>query len=417
MKTKLLAGVLSALMLLSLFAGCGKPEDDTPSASTPSSPSVPADPKPEKVPVALFSTLDLDFQEDIPLDITVTYDEASLTCEGTYSDGSYFLEIMSYKGKLLRQYIKLPNGDWNQSTFTYDEKGNNIIYTGSSSTDPTVTTTMTYDDKGNMLTSIATDGETRQESTYTYDDQGNLLSEHFSDTAGTDLSTVFTYDAKGNMLSETISEGGEITQTTLWTYDENGNMLTKVLTSGELTEETTYTWDAGYIATESFSDNGGFQFYRVYSHDARGNVLTETYFDSDDYNYTSRCIYNENDDLLSLQYISNRSFYREAYTYDEKGNITFQSYEDSDGFHSQTTYTYDEKGNLLERAYTDSDDTAAKAVYTYDEHGSLLAYRLSDQAGDTIESSAYTYTYVQMDPDAAEARKELMQQLFGEMIR
>ena len=414
---KRFAGLLSVLLILSLLlAGCGKAtgNSDSPSSSA-SAPTEPADPPPEKVPVAMYSALQVNFQADAPVEMAVTYGEASITVSGTYTDGYSFKEVIDYRGNLLSQHIDGPDGYFTEYTFTYDESDNNTSYTASSSSEPPFSAEMTYDDKGNVLTAKYSDGTNWQNNSFTYDGNGNTLTEIYADSDGLNSTITYAYDTDGNMLSETYFEDSAVQQSTLYTYDADGNMLTKTVSAGDYSEKTSYTWDAGNLAIEYYSDSDDYWHYYIYTYNADGLTLSESYTDSEGSSYDLRFFYDADDNHIRTNYLSSQATYAENYTYDASGNILTAIFED-DYIRSQTTYTYDDAGQLTERNYSDTDGGYDKALYTYDENGNLISYSLYDIDDCVIESASYTYTYVEMDAHEAEAREKLMSQLFGTFL-
>jgi len=279
-------------------------------------------------------------------------------------------KIIAYKGAPIYR-VSTNTGDDSTTEYTYDTKGNTLIYSY----------IYTNSDDGSTYTS---------NTNYTYDENSHMLTYSNTGTnsdgsAGDKDSGTYTYDAKGNILTST-SKGAYgdyvFNHNTTFTYDTNGNLLT---VSGK-----------GKSGEDDYSSNS------TYTHDAKGNILTtsgtNTYGDTTGTSNSTRT-YDANGNQLTSSYArtsndGNKYSSNSTYTYDDHGNNLTDThtsiYTDSEGNQdtskSAHTYTYDKIGNMIT---SQKDDDTTPNLYAWDSRGKKIIKGSPEPMSP--ELTVYTY--------------------------
>lgn len=273
-------------------------------------------------------------------------------------------------------------------TFTLDPLTGKAGYQGANATTGTpfgYTQSKTTDGKHSDITGFQTpEGIGFQ---YTYDSRGNLLTDTLNAAGGNETAT-FTYNSKGKVTSVvdargartdltyasnavdplTLKDGlGTITATynsthdilsltdrmgiaKSFTYNPRGQVTG---TLGPLGIATTFNYDAG---SQLASVQRSGRTIGSYGYDAVGRLASYT----DQNGYTTRRIYNNIDDLLSMTYPDNSSA-----TFARSQSVPHLLDEMTDQAGRTTSYSYDPHGKLREIL----DPAGGRTRFTYDAAG------------------------------------------------
>ena len=224
---------------------------------------------------------------------------------------------------------------------------------------------------------------------YHYDEKG-LLAYTETETVFGDSKTYYTYDEDGRTtVIKSVADSSTTTQT--FAYDERGNLTEhkteiKDIQAGNSEAYILYTYDAdGRILTESYSN---------------GAVSTYTY--NPDGNYTMEkvradgvLIISESygADGLALTWKSSNGSGKYEYSFDEKGNILgFCNISDNGETEEIIECIYDEEGNCISEKKTYSEEFMnSHLVYEYDSYGNKLrTYKVQDGTKNLVEECEYT---------------------------
>ena len=259
-----------------------------------------------------------------------------------------------------------------------------------------------YDRKDN-LTQVK--DATNKITTYKYDDMARLVETTSPDTG----TTIYTYDAAGNLISKTDAKGITVT----YTYDAL-NRLTK--TNFPADPDIDYTYDEQDVTngkgrlTTLANTASSLRYY----YDERGNI-TEVQFTADPgtcgaLTYTTEYTYNDNNELLSINYPSGRII---TYDRNDIGNIT--GVDLSINQTPQTiadNFSYEPFGSVKGLSYANSIQTAiihnnkyqitgiqegtvVNRTYTHDFEGNIKSIKPLDTLPQpSITATTNTYTYV-----------------------
>jgi len=302
-----------------------------------------------------------------------TYDALNRLAQTTYSN------------------LLTPTGDdLSRLAYSYDANDNLVrVHTTYSGATGTLTTVRSYDPQDRLSTTTQADGATL---TYGYDPQGNRLSLSVTGVP----STRYGYDALHRMASVITRQGiteygydrsSRLTRTTYpsgtetrqsydgagrltqiehthygvpmsryhYRYDPNGNRTEEAITRGNVTEVTTYAYDAvDRLTAVAYPDRS-----TLYTYDAASNRLSEqSRSRADDTWVTDKTFhYNSRDQVTE---VSNRldSSATATYTYDASGNRTQQHLDKQ-----STAYLYDARHRL--RQMTRGGSTLGAFVYDW----------------------------------------------------
>ncbi len=165
----------------------------------------------------------------------------------------------------------------------------------------------------------------------------------------------YTYDSNLNITSKTDPNGN----ITTFTHDADGNMLTETEAYGTADQRTTtYTYNSfGQVLTETDNDGN----ITIYTYDANGNMLTKTEAYGTVDERTTTYTYNVYGQMLTTTDPDGNTT---TNTYDQYGNLETVT----NALNQTTTYTYDIMSNLLLTTDTNGNVT----TYQYDLRDRLI---------------------------------------------
>ena len=251
---KILSLILLALLVVGLFAGCGKATDGTDgTASKADKTASETEETPETVTVWLVTERARNSTGDVT---TFKYDEngrmieeknktscSEITCIYTYKydDNDNVIEkraslksgvnVINYEYNSKEQLIKekqyYDNGDLHQDIdYKYNAQGYLSEIVNAYKSGSVHKTTFTYDENGNLIEEITDLGYRASKHVSTYDENNRLtkttlwdkdLGEEFEEYGVTE----YKYDEKGNMIEEVLDYEIVI----YYKYDENNNII------------------------------------------------------------------------------------------------------------------------------------------------------------------------------------------------
>ena len=329
---KLLCLLLAFLLVLSL-AGCktASQNPETPGTSEESTGST------ETGAGTSDTTEESQDQADIPATKTLYLCTEETISYTTEKGGSKITRTYDEKGNLLTEFYKSNDGLAGYgSAFTYDEQGNKLTYKAYDNSGKVVgTEEYTYNEANQLVFQKNRNDDTDPvDSAYTYNENGLLIKkvDTYPKNPEYEFHFVYSYDENGNLVKEewiNVKNGAESPHSHIdYTYDANGNKLSKVTSFG-LKDEWTYD-DRGNMLSETQYDSDGFAMLgNIYTYDAQNRLLTETWCKGGmaDYGETYE------------------------YAYDAAGLRTcryrYMSGESKDGRTPDVEYSYDEAGNLI----------------------------------------------------------------------
>jgi len=272
-----------------------------------------------------------------------------------------------------------------------------------------VTTSWTYDTIG-RTTSATQDGTTIQ---YDYDKAGNVTKvEQPSDDTGTEI-TNYNYNGYGQLESvdhnsEKIRDyiylaTGEMDKTVDYMKFDESDTTTTMSTEYSFTKlgqlsELKYVKDSTSTTIEKYN----------YSYDKRGNILSETLYNSySSTSLTKSYVYDSLNRLTKSTFGSDET----TYTYDSVNNRTSEKSRQTDEYYDK--YHYYNEFDQLERVTTNIDHGAVDTErYTYNARGAIsyADYKLYNElviryypfvdpeTGETIYLPVEEYEYPQGTP-------------------
>ncbi len=218
--------------------------------------------------------------------------------------------------------------------------------------------------------------------------------------------------------TESFNRYGELNATS--TYDENENLVYRAYYSGgSLSSETVYTYDAkGNRVSESYSDfnNSKYSYLTEYTFNENNDVVKfvstdelgrETMVGINEYdengnqimNSTYYYYYNEYDETQEPDI----EWYANNFAYDEYNNITGQT--STSGYNNNTyepsnmyyEYEYDSKGQItFMKMYSGDGWTHEEYNYSYDDKGNVVEEKIvyyDKLNGDPVDILLYYYEY------------------------
>lgn len=196
-------------------------------------------------------------------------------------------------------------------------------------------TTAAYSyDSNDRLATVTVDGKTY---TYTYYDNGTVQSVIYPNG----VVTSYTYDNANRVKTIVTKKGSTAINNLSYTHDANGNILTETRNG----KTTTYTYDSlNRLKTADYGDGNAV----TYTYDATNNRTREDYANGDVKTY----VYDECNRLMEIQFNGEIT---DTYEYNTKGALTK---------HNDTVYTYDQWGKLSSVA-----ENGNTWYYTYDVDG------------------------------------------------
>ncbi len=342
------------------------------------------------------STYAYDYRHDL---LSMVDPDGNTAVRNTYDDAGHLIASTDASGHTIT-YANDPGAQTtvitdrlgNVSTIAYDSNGNIT----STQTPVTIAgslvlaaTSATYDSLGNVLTSIDPDGIAQHVTWSGY----NPLTQ-VTDPAGLALTTSYVYnanndatqvtDAGGRVYTMTYTASHLVPQASLpgmgtysGTFDGSGNLATSTDSLGTVKS---YTYDsAGNETREDVRDAASKLLRRTdHSHDANGNVLTETVWRTIAGTLTAQ--------TTTFAYDAAN---RLVATTDALGNVSRVEYDAADRVTAQvdalgrrTTMTYDTLGRLVQTTWPDGNTT----MRSYDANGNVVSE--TDPAG-RITNYAY----------------------------
>ncbi|GLQ95089.1 putative Ig domain-containing protein [Dyella acidisoli] len=292
----------------------------------------------------------------------------------TVTDGNGYQTARSYDAfgdvTQVQQQLSQPGSALTASnstitTYTYDQRGEQLSETDGVGSSVARTASQTYDAFGRVTSRTDGNGHTV---TYTYDNLGRQVTTSLT-VQGTARTTQTTYDAFGQVLTETDALGN----VTTYTYTVATHTAT-VTTPGGIT--TTTVKDA-YGDTVSVTDGGGNT--TTYTYDADGRLLTTT----DALGNVSHRQYDVDGALIQT---TDAAGHVVTTTYNASGKVLTQTVDPS-GLNLVTTYAYDGQGRQL----SITDPTGAVTTYSYDADGQVLTKVVNAGTGQLNLTTTYSY--------------------------
>ena len=181
------------------------------------------------------------------------------------------------------------------------------------------------------------------------------------------------------------SEDGSSVGWTKFYYDENGVLI-----------GTAYVGDDGVESEMSpiYYDANGHKFPELYSSyayvetDANGWITALGYSDS---NISKRFTYDANGNLIQYQ---DGEYYRTEYIYDSENRLIQDDFYNVMGHESTNFYVYNGEGQLVKKTYTwyySSGSNSNDINYEYDAAGRLVYQETLDSNGQIYIWTSYTY--------------------------
>jgi YD repeat-containing protein len=276
-----------------------------------------------------------------------------------------FGDVIQLQHQLNQPGSALSAADSSLSTYTYDNRGEQLTATDGVGTAVAQTTSATYDAFGRVTSRTDGNGNTVS---YSYDNLGRQVSSSQT-VQGAVRTTETTYDAFGNVLTETDALGN------VTTYSYNvATHTTTLITPGGIT--TTTVSDA-YGDTVSVTDGGGNTTTHTY--DADGRLLTTT----TPLGEVSSNQYDADGDVIQT---TDATGHVVTYTYNASGKVLTQTV-DPNGLDLTTTYAYDAQGRTL----SVTDPAGSVTTYSYDADGNTLTKVINAGTGQLNLTTTYTY--------------------------
>lgn len=338
------------------------------------------------------------------------------------TDGEGNRVEMEYDVDANTQIIRDRRG--NPTIYEYDSRGNVERETGLPLVDGVTTpveVNRTFNVDNEVLTETDGAGVTTN---FAYDSAGRRLSTT-RDVGGLNLVESFTYDSAGRVLTHTDPRGGTVTHTyssqgnkvtttdrtgavTAWEYDTSGNVTRQTDALGNYTLFT-YGGTGARLSEELYDVSDVLQRRKTFTHDANGNMLTETMFATIGGTLTpltTTFTYDGNDQVLA--------------TTDPNGNTSTKEYDalnrlvaEIDGAGARTEYTYNDIDEVVR---TDHPDGTSN-LYGFDADGNRISE--TNRNGDT---TTFTYdaldrlTFITFaDGEQREKRYDLVGNVIGEI--
>ncbi|MBQ9609217.1 MAG: hypothetical protein IJV15_07230 [Lachnospiraceae bacterium] len=215
---------------------------------------------------------------------------------------------------------------------------------------------------------------------YDYDENGNMtkVTYHYTYNDKDSVARILSYDENQNLIKDSNYIDGEYAFGEEYEYDE----------SGKLTKSSSYqAWGISSLSTYEYDNSGritkkksnlyntdsksfGYSYY-VYEYDDKGNMINETYYNSDS------------------DFSSERFSYYYIYDYDKDGNMTKATFYDADNVKSSYfEYEYDGSGNMIKYGRYEADGSVDGFYigYTYDNNNNLIKETTYPVDGDSYNT-------------------------------
>ncbi len=201
---------------------------------------------------------------------------------------------------------------------------------------------------------------------------------------GSEMYTVkIKTDANGYVVKTYFdSEGRKV-------KDENSN------SEGDITAEMEYFYDEEGNLIKIEYGYEGYSQVTEYVYDERENNISAKITDSEGYVTLMEYTYNENGKITAMVVENPDGVEFATYTYDDEGKLVEETQTSTDGNKLVSTYSYDAKGNKIKTETTDQTGYSNVVEYTYDEKGNVITEkeRSSFMNGLSAEETMITYTY------------------------
>lgn len=209
-----------------------------------------------------------------------------------------------------------------------------------------------------------------------YGNDGNMIEKTEYGDGGTLLfKTVYQYDGKGNKIEEqAFDSDNQPDIKTVFKYDDHGNCLeyTEIFPDGGFNKRS-YTYDSQHNQTAAYryGQDGEVTAKRVFSYDARNNLIEEG--DEINKNYAGR--YNV-----------------EKYKYDEQNHKTEHlKLKESGESYQKTLYSYDKAGRLVkEDWYDEMNQIDIEKEWEYGANDEIVRHKNHNHGVET-EETLFTY--------------------------
>jgi len=261
----------------------------------------------------------------------------------------------------------------NITNFTRDARGLALTRTEAAGTAEQRTITTTWHSNFRLPTEI---NEPNKTTTFTYDANGNLLSRSETDTSphnSGSRTTTFTYDSNGQVLT-IDGPRTDVTDITTFDYNAQGNRTQSANALGQETQFTSYDASGRLL---SMTDANGIVTQLTY--DPRGRLLSRTVagvtttFDYDGVGQLTQITLPNNaqlnytyDGARRLTDIEDNLGNRIRYTLDNMGNRTGEEiFDDSNSLRRTQTRVFDELSRLIESISADG----RSSHFQYDANG------------------------------------------------
>lgn len=346
---------------------------------------------------------------------TYEYDEHDLPSKITTSVNQYGYDSDGTALSSQKQTVQ---------TYTYDDYGNLLSYSGPEYNGAHVEYTYASPEKYHTVTSKTekdADGTVLSCTNYTVDDLGNITQEQQQYAgAGTTAQyqyTLYTYDTHGNLLSKQRNNPADSNATTEYyeygaiddTHTDGGLYVTKKYSGANISPTWyTYDFDTGLLLSEK-RNNGVADIVTSYEYDSKYRVtkMSENKGDTEyTYNDKGRYIYGDyvsnqvvevetpqdhvmyelniyGDIVQEVDYDTN--LYRNYYEYDVRYNGNRVIVRQIDANEKSTYYTYDILDRLTQKKY--SDNSTVNISYLgqpsrIEQYGAEYSVTITDENGN-----------------------------------
>ena len=232
-----------------------------------------------------------------------------------------------------------------------------------------------YDKAGRLIYEKNWSGSDYTECSTSYTDTGLVASETLTRRSGgvtTKTSFSYTYDKNGQLTKE-VSKTGNSETVTEYSYNSRGDVSLVLTTMGKDVRRSEYKYDpAGQLLSIFSYTNGWLDGKSLYEYDAQGRMVSS---------------------VITSPHIEKTTIY----SYDSHGNVLCESYSDTDGLVRVTENEYDRYGNLSARTveeqgvnYSGPYSFSEQYEYEYSPDGLLLWRSRSDSNGG---SGSYKASY------------------------
>lgn len=293
---KILALIISAVMLMSLLAACG--EEATTQETTEQN-------QPEETTAAPEDTQVNEPENQETVYLLASAERTPLAC----------------------------GGDRRMNTMDYDANGNLITRTSEE-----YDYTYSYDNENRMTgwKRLRGDGSVHENRIYQYGDNGKVSS--WSYQMGEYMFAFEnTYDQQENLIKVVCTRNGEYYSEETYTYDASGRV-----TEYKGSDHLQYTYEDNKVTVAIVMNNGKQYTDSIREYDESGNLIYEETYDEGELYTKDAYTYDADGKLVSSTNWSsyNAGEHRMEYTYDENGCLVEVNVKEGLGILYRLTYTY-----------------------------------------------------------------------------